>query len=96
MWGLQPVKRVAGNATQQVTVKENGVAGGTQVGPKVKLKFKLRKEDAEEAQRKALYNGLCLDHSSSGSLDDDDTYSQSNAESPEPSPMSMIQVSPLS
>lgn len=60
---------------------------------KVKIKIKMGKTAADEAQLKAIYNGLCLQDSSSSSLGDDETFSHSNAESsPEPSPMSMIQV----
>jgi len=97
--GWQPAKRSAGTSVQQATVKENGVVR-TVAANKVKLKIKLGKQaaDTDEAKRKGLYNGLGLDDLSDDddpSLDDDDdddNYSRSNVESPEPSPMAMIEV----
>lgn len=94
------MKRSAGTSAQQASVKENGVVG-TVAANKVKLKIKLGKQaaDTDEAKRKALYNGLGLEDFSDEdpSLDDDeddddDNYSRSNVESPEPSPMAMIEV----
>lgn len=78
-------------------MKENGVVNTFAVNKQVKLKIKLGKQAAgtDEAKRKALYNGLGLDDESDedASLDDDDdNYSRSNVESPEPSPMAMIEV----
>lgn len=93
----QPARRSAGPSLQQASAKENGVVNALAASNKVKLKIKLGKQaaDTEEAKRKAIYNGLGLDDFSDDepSLDDDDdNYSRSNVESPEPSPMAMIEV----
>ncbi|KAG0560531.1 hypothetical protein KC19_10G187700 [Ceratodon purpureus] len=93
------VKRSVGASVQQVSLKENGAVSAFGSNKQVKLKIKLGKQGAEndEAKRKALYNGLGLglddESDDDASLDDDDdNYSRSNVESPEPSPMSMIEM----
>lgn len=98
MRGWQPAKRSTGASIQHASVKENGVVSAPAAN-KVKLKIKLGKQaaDTDEAKRKALYNGLGLndlsdDDDPSLDDDDDDNYSRSNVESPEPSPMAMIEV----
>lgn len=93
----EPARRSAGPSLQQASAKENGVVNALAASNKVKLKIKLGKQaaDTEEAKRKAIYNGLGLDDFSDDepSLDDDDdNYSRSNVESPEPSPMAMIEM----
>lgn len=93
-----PAKRSTGTSIQHASVKENGVVSAPAAN-KVKLKIKLGKQaaDTDEAKRKALYNGLGLndlsdDDDPSLDDDDDDNYSRSNVESPEPSPMAMIEM----
>ena len=93
------MKLSAGASVQQASMRENGVVSTFAANKQVKLKIKLGKlaADADEAKRKALYNGLGLglddESDDDASLDDDDdNYSRSNVESPEPSPMSMIEV----
>lgn len=86
-----------GSSVQQISTRGNGVVSTLATNNKVKLKIKLGKQyvDTEEAKRKALYNGIGLGDFSDDepSLDDDDdSHSRSNAESPEPSLMAIIEV----
>uniref|UniRef100_A0A7I4B662 CW-type domain-containing protein n=1 Tax=Physcomitrium patens TaxID=3218 RepID=A0A7I4B662_PHYPA len=93
----EPSRRSVGSSVQQISTRGNGVVSTLATNNKVKLKIKLGKQyvDTEEAKRKALYNGIGLGDFSDDepSLDDDDdSHSRSNAESPEPSLMAIIEM----